>query len=315
MKKWFKRVGAVVSVLVLGAVAYCSLNYVRYNQETGELNDGVRQGTTGSYVRLSDGVTHYELAGPENVRTVVLVHGFSVPYYLWDPTFDALVKSGIRTLRYDLYGRGYSDRPDTKYDADLYDRQLSDLLRALKIHEAVDLVGASMGGPVAVVFAARHPEQTRTLSLFDPAYFDGHALGWRLSTPLVGEYVMAVYIAPTLAEGQRDDFQHPERFPDYFPKYQAQMRYKGFRRALLSTLRYYFQQDLRSEYQRVGQNHKPVLAVWGKEDRDVPLAASKDLLAAIPQAQLHVIDDSAHVPFIEHPEIVNPMFIEFLNKN
>jgi pimeloyl-ACP methyl ester carboxylesterase len=315
MKKWLKRIGAVIAVLVLGAAAYCSLNYVRYNQEASELNDGARQGTTGSYVRLSDGVTHFELAGPENARTVVLVHGFSVPYYLWDPTFDALVKSGFRTLRYDLYGRGYSDRPETKYDADLYDRQLADLLRALKIQGPVDVVGASMGGPVAVVFAARHPEQTRTLSLFDPAYFNGRALSWRLSTPLVGEYVMAVYIAPTLAEGQRDDFQHPERFPEYFPKYQAQMRYKGFRRALLSTLRNYFQQDLRNEYQRVGQSHRPVLAVWGKEDRSVPLAVSKELLAVIPQTQFHMVDGAAHVPFIERAEIVNPMLIEFLNRN
>lgn len=37
------------------------------------------------------------------------MHGFSVPYYIWEPTFAALVQAGLRVLRYDLYGRGYSD--------------------------------------------------------------------------------------------------------------------------------------------------------------------------------------------------------------
>jgi pimeloyl-ACP methyl ester carboxylesterase len=38
------------------------------------------------------------------------------------------------------------------------------------------------------------------------------------------------------------------------------------------------------------------------------------LRKAIPQAEFHAIDDAAHVPFYEHPEIVNPMLIEFLKR-
>jgi len=72
---------------------------------------------------------------------------------------------------------------------------------------------------------------------------------------------------------------------------------------------------VRNDYKNVGQSHKPVLAIWGKEDRSVALKVSDDLRTAIPQAQFHIIDDAAHIPFYEHPEIVNPMLIEFLNKN
>src|SRR5579872_7227065 len=124
-KPWWKRVGVLMAVLIVGSAAYFCANYIHHDQETEDLSDAARRGTGGSYVRLSDGVTHYELAGPENARTVVLVHGFSVPYYLWDPTFTALVKAGMRTLRYDLYGRGYSDRPAEIYDADLYEDRKS----------------------------------------------------------------------------------------------------------------------------------------------------------------------------------------------
>jgi pimeloyl-ACP methyl ester carboxylesterase len=51
---------------------------------------------------LSNGVVHYELTGSEDAPVVVLVHGFSVPCYVWDPTFEALTEAGFRVLRYDL---------------------------------------------------------------------------------------------------------------------------------------------------------------------------------------------------------------------
>jgi len=313
--KWFDRILAFAGLVLLGALILLALNYVHHDQETAEMDDGARRGTAGSYVTLPDGVTHYELGGPGDGRTVVLIHGFSVPYYIWDPTFDGLVNAGFRVLRYDLYGRGYSDRPDEKYGVELYDRQLLNLLTAFKIQGPVDLAGASMGGPIAIIFAARHPERVRTISLFDPAYFSGEPVPWPLKTPVVGEYIIDAIWAPKLSDSQKEDFIHPERYPDYFARYGTQMRYRGFRRALLSSIRHFFHYNDGPEFRQVGQSHKPVLVVCGREDKDVPFDVSKKVLAAIPQAEFHPIDDAAHVPFYEHPEIVNPILIDFLRKN
>jgi len=239
-----KRILRIVGVAVLASAAaaclYFAATCAQHNVERDEITDAVRHTASGSFVHLSDGYTHYELAGPESGRVVVLVHGFSVPYYLWDQTFDPLTKAGFRVLRYDLYGRGFSDRPHVRYNADLYDRQLSELLSALHLQEPVEVVASSMGGPIAVTFAARHPERVRALALFDPGHFIGEPMPWQISAPLVGEYVACVRIVPSLPDGQKDDFRHPERYPDYFAKYPEQMRYKGFRRALLSTIRDYF---------------------------------------------------------------------------
>lgn len=91
-----------------------------YLSETEELNDAVRASAPGSFIELPDSCTHYELGGPQNGRLIVLVHGFSVPYFIWDPTFSFLTESGFRALRYDLFGRGYSDRPKVRYDIDLW---------------------------------------------------------------------------------------------------------------------------------------------------------------------------------------------------
>ena len=126
---------------------------------------------------------------------------------------------------------------------------------------------------------------------------------------------MAVTFAPSLPASQMDDFAHPERFPDYVEKYRPQMQYKGFRHAILSTIRHYLTRDDTDEYRRVGESHKPVLLVWGKLDTDVPFAVSEKVLQAIPQAEFHPIEDSAHVPYYEDPEIVNPILINFLKRN
>src|SRR5258706_7897882 len=269
-------------MLVAAALAVRAINYRRPDLETAELGVAERESAPGKFGRLSYGEVHYELKGPENGRPVVLVHGFSVSFYLWDHTFEALVAGGYRVLRYDLFGRGFSERPELRYDADLFDRQLVELLDALHITGEVDLIGASMGGPIVVTFACRHGERVRSVSLFDPGFSHGDQLPFKLRTPFLGEYFMAVAIAPNLPERQKDDFLHPEKFPDWPDKYRPQMRYKGFRRALLSTLRNYLTADWAKDFVCLGVRTTPVLLVWGKQDRDVPFEVSKEVLSSIP---------------------------------
>ena len=126
---------------------------------------------------------------------------------------------------------------------------------------------------------------------------------------------MCVKIAPTLPSSQRDDFIHPERYPEYFARYAAQMQYQGFRRAILSTIRNYVTRDDRAEYEAVGKGGRPVLLVWGKADQDVPFEVSNEVRHALPQAEFHPLDDAAHVPFYEHPETVNPLLVDFLQRH
>src|SRR5262249_26011256 len=151
------------------------LKYSRSGHETLLIDDQVRRTQAGSFVRLRDGVTHYQLGGPETGIPLLLIPGFSTPYNVWDPTFDGLTAAGVRVLRYELFGRVYSDRPAAAYDADLYDRQIVDLLDALKI-PMVDAAGVSMGGPIAAIFANRHPDRVRRVLLFDPGYWTGKPL-------------------------------------------------------------------------------------------------------------------------------------------
>jgi hypothetical protein len=140
--KLFKKIVLALVLLILLLL----IPYWAFNEESKTLDDNMRRGLPGQFIKLSDGYVHYELSGPEDGPVVVLIHGISTPYFIWDDAQSALTKAGFRVLRYDLYGRGFSDRPNVTYDEQLFDRQLLELLSALKIREPADLVGSSLGG-------------------------------------------------------------------------------------------------------------------------------------------------------------------------
>nr|MBC7246018.1 alpha/beta fold hydrolase [Chloroflexota bacterium] len=288
----------------------------RFRGEDKALDDEAREGAPGQFVALPDGVVHYELAGPLDGQPVVLIHGFSVPYYIWDPTFPALAEAGFRPLRYDLYGRGFSDRPETEYTLDLFVRQALNLLQALGIERAVDVVGLSMGGPIAVSFADRYPERVRKLILIDPAGlpFAKPVLGNIITLPWLGERLMDLLFERVMVNSQGNDFVHPERFPDFRAKYLPQTHYIGFRRAILSTLRGDVLRDHSEVYRRVGKQGRPILLIWGRLDKTIPFETHRQVLAAMPGADFHAIEDAGHVPHYERPEVVNPILIEFLRR-
>ncbi|HXF85127.1 MAG TPA: alpha/beta hydrolase [Anaerolineales bacterium] len=286
-----------------------------YLGETKELNDETRQEGRGSFVRLSNGITHYELGNPERENTVVLIHGFSVPYFIYDPTFDFLVQSGFRVLRYDLFGRGYSDRPRARYDIDLFVRQLEDLIEALRFTRPLSLIGLSMGGPIAATFTARHPHRVHKLVLIDPAGARPIPLSPLLNlakVPLLAEILFGLVGSGELAKAAASDFFDPTWVEHFISKYKVQMQFKGFIRAILSTIRSGMLNSFIETYRSVGESGTPVLLLWGRDDKTVPLEHSRDLQAAMPQAKLRIIENCGHIPHYERPEAVNPILLEFL---
>ncbi len=284
--------------------------------ENQELNEATRAGIPGAFIRLPLGVTHYELGGPEKAPTVVLVHGFSVPYYIWDPTFRALSEAGLRVLRYDLFGRGYSDRPRVKYDLDLFVRQLHDLLEALEIDEPVDLIGLSMGGPITAGFIQRYPQRVRRVVWIDPAGARPIGLSRLLKVatlPGIGELALALFGRESLVKGIASDFFDPALVAEFQERYRVQMQFKGFRAAILSTVRSGMLGSFMEVYREVGNLGKPTLLIWGKNDTTVPLDHSRDLLAAVPHAEFHLIEACGHIPHYERPQEVNPLLLRFLD--
>jgi pimeloyl-ACP methyl ester carboxylesterase len=310
-----------------------------YRDEIQELNELTRKEASGSFVRLSDGFTHYELSDPAphphpllterfavsqwergaegGVRDVVLVHGFSVPYFIYDPTFAFLTQSGFRVVRYDLFGRGFSDRPDTRYNIDLFVRQLGDLLDVLHLTRPVSLVGLSTGGPITATYTARFPERVHKLVLIDPVGAKHFALGQLLKVaamPFVGEAIiglLGIGGMTRISSSEEGIRMHADQI---LPGYIVQMKYKGFKRAILSTIRNNMLGSFREVYEQIGKMDKPVLLLWGEHDHTVPFRHSNTLRTVIPDMEFHAIENCGHIPHYEKPDQVNPILLKFLRK-
>jgi pimeloyl-ACP methyl ester carboxylesterase len=288
-----------------------------FRSETKELNDETRRLTGGSFVPLPDGVTHYELGNPTRDNTVILIHGFSVPYFIYDPTFHFLTQRGFRVLRYDLFGRGFSDRPDTPYNIDFFVKQLADLLDALRLTRPVSLIGLSMGGPITATFTASHPQRVDKLVLVDPVGARPMILSRILkaaATPLVGEAILGLVGGGGMLKNIASDFFDKKLGENFQSKYLLQMQFKGFRRAILSTIRNNMLESFIETYRKIGALNKPVMLIWGRHDTTVPLRHSDDLQAAMPNLEFHIIEDSSHIPHYEKPAETNALLLEFLRK-
>ena len=297
-------------------VVYIQMSF-SFRAETKELDEHTRTEAGGSFVPLTDGFTHYELSNPDAKETVVLVHGFSTPYFIYDPTFEFLTQSGFRVLRYDLFGRGFSDRPHTSYNIDLFVNQLSELLEALRVTGTVNLVGLSMGGPITAAFTVHFSGQVKKLVLIDPAgtrpVFPSFALKVA-AMPGIGETILHLVGREGMVRNIAVDL-FDRRYVEHFQsRYRVQMQYKGFRRAILSTVRHGMLGTFMDCYQQIGKMNKPVLLFWGRDDHTIPISHSSNLREIIPQAEFHVIERCGHIPHYEHAEEVNPILLEFLRR-
>ncbi len=289
-------------------------------KENKNLDKGVRDNLPGTFIKLEDGTVHYQIGGPNEGEPIVLLHGFSCPMFIWDPTYKFLVEQGYRVLRYDLFGRGFSDRPKVKYTEELFDRQLHQLIEKLyfnKHRKKITVIGLSMGGIITVNYADNHPEFVKRLVLVDPAGFPtGKKLIPRImKIPFINKLIFRYAGSKLLASKITNDLLHPERYPKFEISYKEQMEYRGFLRAILSTMLKLDMESAQATYERIGKSSIPVLLIWGELDETIPYHVHQQICDAIPQIEFHSIQKAKHLPHFEQSDEVNEILLKFLQKN
>jgi len=300
------------ALIALVIVALLPIGYYTYaNPERRTLDDAARADAPGKFIALDGGTTHYEVAGPDTGRVAVLVHGFSVPSYIWDSTFHALAAAGHRVVRFDTFGRGWSDRPDAAYDGPFYDAQLRGLLDSLRITEPVDLFGLSFGGFITAHFTSTHAERVRTLVMVDPMT-SVPELPAVIAAPIVGPYLWQVQAVPSMPDGQPTDFLHPERFPGWADRYRPQMEFRGFGRSLRRSGLAQKGVDYPKIYSTIAAAGTPVLLVWGRQDTTTPFANAENVTRVITATEFFPVDSAGHLPHMEQTQLVNARIFSFL---
>ena len=280
--------------------------------------------TAGAWVSLKEGNLYYRWHYPDekvsNNETVVLVHGFSTPHFVWDGMKGFLLDAGYSVLVFDHYGRGYSERPRIKYTRDVFVQSLKELLDSQKISESVHLVGYSMGGPVVGHFTSEFPDMVESISLIAPAGFmaENPTKDWWIMKRLVGEWFLNVFGSRLVFQGNEEKSEPSREDPlalskkEFIKKVEIQMQYKGFINALLSTARNFNFFSTQEMFCDVGNLNKPILTIWGTEDEVVPFMGRKELTNYIPQSELLILEGGKHDITYAEPSMVGAAIRDFL---
>jgi pimeloyl-ACP methyl ester carboxylesterase len=304
---------------LISLIAACALISCRPSNdippwEVNDLTDQMRQQAGGSYATLSQGVTHYELSGPAGGRTVVLVHGSTIPLWTWDRLAGPLADSGFRVLRYDHFGRGYSDRPSVEYTIDLYRNQLRELLDSLHIKGPVSLVGISFGCAIIANYAARYPQSINRMVFTAPLVNPFNELAKLLTESRVGAAFVKQQIKRQM-EGSIRKTLHDRGMPDrYADLFIIQASIKGFQRSLISFLRNAAETDFRPFYMKTGESVQNIMLIWGDDDKTVRYGQVRAFSEAIPQAEVKILPGIGHMAPFEATGDFNGLVMDFLTK-
>lgn len=268
--------------------------FIQYERDSAKL---VRK-----KIVLQDGMNYVYLEGGKG-EPLVLLHGFGGDKdnftriaKLLTPHFHVIIP--------DLIGFGESSHPTNVELAKVVDyssraqaERVRNLVNSLGL-QSVHLGGNSMGGQIALAYAAAHPTEVGSLWLFSPA---------------------GVWSAPQselakIVEGQQhnvllirnvDDYAHAFNFvmskPPFIPRpILNQLAQNSIKNEKLSEQIFnQFSHDAIES--RITGLMTPTLIVWGDQDRVINPMTAEILYKLMPKSQVIIMDGIGHMPMLESP--------------
>lgn len=262
----------------------------------------------GSFARLSDGLTYYHWHGVATPHVIVLIHGLTTPHWVFSGLVRGLNLMGYQVLVYDLYGRGLSDRPRVPQTPQFFVNQLTELLDDQGLAGPVSLLGYSMGGSIATLYAATYPERVDRMILLAPAgidYVPPQPLRFAGPTGFVGSWVWHLLGPRAIRSWARRDASGPTVIPDLEKRMRAEVARRGYLRSVLSAHRETLGIDMQDIHRDLGKTSIPALAIWGAEDQTIPFSAMGKLTQWNRNTRHHVVEGCGHaLPHAAPNEIV-----------
>ncbi|MFC4356503.1 alpha/beta fold hydrolase [Halobium salinum] len=257
---------------------------------------------------------HYRVAGDPDDPALVFLHAGIADSRMWDG-FAGRFADRFRVVTYDLRGFGRSRHARGTFS---HVGDLGTLLDALGA-ESASLVGASMGGAVAVDFALSHPERVDSLSLLAPAVggydFEDEATldGWAEAEEAfeAGDYDAAARIEMDVW------LAGPDRALDGVgPDLVVRVREMLLRSYELDAAGGEEVDGVDGgapAVDRLGDLDVPTLVVVGEGDTSDMRRIARLVERDVPDARLHTVAGVAHLPSVERPETVAGVVSSFLD--
>ena len=224
---------------------------------------------------------------------ITFLHGFGLDGRMWEPQTSALAAS-YRTLAIDLPGFGRSRYREG------HTPMTGEILSVLDARgvERTHLVGASLGGAVAVDFALVHGDRVRSLVLADALLLGGPPIGaaWEKAGELARAGQREAAIEQWLTDGV---FDVARTRPALWARIRELMaEYDGGHWAGTAKLRWASTKPA----DRLGTLSMPTLVVVGEHDTAVFRAMASEYARRIPGARSLTIPRAGHIGNLEEPE-------------
>jgi 4,5:9,10-diseco-3-hydroxy-5,9,17-trioxoandrosta-1(10),2-diene-4-oate hydrolase len=269
------------------------------------------------FIKVGDINTRYWEAGDKG-SAVVLVHGLGGFIENWVYNINVLAERH-RVYAMDLVGFGRSDKTPLTHDMNVLVKFINDFMKTMNIAKA-SLIGNSLGGGLALLFALDFPEKVEKLVLADNAGMGRDVIiDFKLcSLPIIGELLTRPSLKGTARLWKEIVYDAALITPELVNLGYGIISQPGAKKALLTTLRAGI--DLRGQraklvdtlLSRLNTITAPTLVVWGKEDRIIPVAHARVAAAKIPGARLEIFDRCGHMPQLEHSDKFNKLVLDFL---
>ncbi|HLK83689.1 MAG TPA: alpha/beta fold hydrolase [Xanthobacteraceae bacterium] len=249
-----------------------------------------------SKIRVRDGAQlAYEVKGRvQDAAPLVLIHSLAMDHTFWNAVARAL-SDATAVVTYDCRGHGQSDKPEGPYRVEQFADDLADLLDHLGWRSAI-VAGASMGGCVALAFAAAYPARAAALGLFDTTACYNAPDKWEERAAMAEARGLEAML----------EFQTTRWFTDAFRASRKDVLDAAIAVFLANPARCYAQTcrmlgacNLTDVLQRLKM---PVRIVVGEEDYATPIAMSEALHRGIAGSTLTVIPNARHLTPLECPE-------------
>ena len=259
---------------------------------------------------------HYVVEG--DGPPVILVHGLGASLVVWKENIIPLAET-YTVYALDLPGHGLSDKPeDLGYDAVSGAHFLAWFMNTLGIQRS-SLIGNSAGGLITGFCAFLYPQRVEKLVLVDSAGL-GRSMAWFLrftSLPLVGEFLHTLKVRNANTLRKSIFYESKGVSDETIAELMVSRNHPDAIRAVLKGLRSGVNLlGLRKSMQMLSQLKgisAPLLIVWGREDRIMPVSHAHRAARVLPRSMVHVFPRCGHWPQMERAEIFNPLVRQFLS--
>jgi 3-oxoadipate enol-lactonase len=235
-------------------------------------------------------------------EAVVLIHGLGSSTHMWREQIAAL-KDHFNVIAFDCRGHGQSSG-NGEIGVSAFAADLAALLDHLKLKRC-HLVGASTGGPVALVFNQRFPGIAKSMVLAGTCVRPADGIAERvaaareaiayISMQEYGNQYAAQHLLPSTSLDIQDELASAV----------AKVAPKAYNDAMASALLSDFTQMLCAVA-------VPVIVLAGDQDEATPRAEADYLVAEIKGARMEVIPDAGHLANLDNPKAFNAALLEFI---